>query len=192
MDDLWTEALAEAYSAAPESAIVLPTIELTHSSFVDDENNPIAIRMVRDPGQLIEASDTGPDIRGHMLTLEDDAPFQPGQSVIFQSVMFDFDLPEQSDSKVTGMSISFDNVTKIINPYMDKAVKERSPMQLIYREYLADDPTTPQLVIRNLSIKKVSSDIFKVQADADFMNFINTKFPNKEYRPEEYQGLAQS
>jgi hypothetical protein len=187
--DIWSEALEEAYAAAPASDVVLATIELRHATFVDDEDNPVAIRMVADPGELIEARDDGPDIRGHMLTLESSAPMNPGEEVLFQSVMFKFKLPEQSDSKVTGMQIEFDNVTRIMSDHLDNAVKERSTMALIYREYLADDTSEPQLVISNLSIKNVSSNLWRVTASADFMDFINKKFPNKDYRPEEFPGL---
>ena len=188
--DIWTQALEEAYAAAPASDVVLATIELRHSTFTDEAHNPIAIRMVQDYGVLLEERDDGPDIRGHLLTLEASAPMNPGAEVIFQSVMFKFTLPEQSDSKVSGMQIEFDNVTRIMSDYLDKAVQSRSTMSLIYREYLADDTTQPQLVIGNLSIKNVSSNLWRVTATADFLDFINKKFPNKEYRPEDYPGLA--
>lgn len=187
--DIYSEALEEAYAAAPASAVILSTIELRHSTFTDENDNPIAIRMVQDPGNLIEARDDGPDIRGHYLTLEDNAPLNPGESVLFQSVMFEFTLPGQSDGKVEGMQISFDNVTRIIAPYLDKAVKVKATMELIYREYLVDDVTIPQLIIPNLSIKSVTSNIFRVVGQADFLDLINEKFPDKEYRPEEFPGL---
>jgi hypothetical protein len=188
--DIYSEALEEAYVSAPSSTAILPTIELQHVSFTDDNNNPIAIRMVADPGVLIEERDDGPDIKGLMLTLEANASMNPSQSVLFQSVMFEFTLPEQSDSKVSGMQIKLDNVTKIVSKYLDKAVKQRSAMKLIYREYLSVDSTRPQVVIRNLSIKSATSNVFNVTAQADFLNLLNKKFPDKEYRPEEFQGLA--
>lgn len=188
--DIWTQALEEAYAAAPASDVVLATIELRHSTFADSENNLIAIRMVQDPGIIIEERDDGPDIRGHMLTLEASAPMDASQEVLFQSVMFKFTLPEQSESRVTGMQIEFDNVSRIMSKYLDNAIKVRATMSLIYREYLADDPSMPQLVIGNLSIKSVSSNIWRVTAQADFLDFINKKFPNKDYRPEEFPGLV--
>lgn len=188
--DIWTEALEEAYASAPQDAVILSTIELRHASFTDEADNPIAIRMLRDPGELIEERDDGPDIRGMMLTLEDNAPMNAGESVLFQSVMFQFSLPEQSDSKVSGMVISFDNVTRIIAPYLDKAIKMRSTMEMTYREYLVEDKTLPQMIIPNLSIKSTTSNIFQVTCQADFLNLINLKFPSIEYRPEEFSGLA--
>lgn len=191
-DDIWTEALEEAYAAAPASAIVLSTIELRHDTFTDQDGNLIAIRMLRDPGNLLEAKDDSPDIRGLYLTIEDSASFQPGESVIFQSVMFNFTLPEQSDSQISGMQFELDNVTKLVSGYLDKAVKTRSAMVMVYREYLADDVTIPQMVINNLSVKTVTSTIFKVTANADFLDFINKKFPNKEYKPDDYPGLVNS
>lgn len=190
--DIWTEALEEAYAAAPASDVVIATIELRHSTFRDDEGNAFAIRMCQDPGTLIEARDDGPDIRGLMLGLEANAPMQAGETVIFQSVMFEFTLPDQSDSEIGGMQIELDNVTKLVSQYLDAAVKERSTMQLIYREYLADEPSQPQLILSQLSIKSITSTVFRVTADASFLDFINKKFPNKEYRPEEFPGLVQS
>lgn len=187
--DIWSQSLKEAYAAAPSTSVILNTIELHHESFlVGGVVTPI--RMVADPGELISTLDDGPDIRGLYLKLESTAPVNPSATVLFQSVMFKFKLPEQTDSRLGTMQIVLDNVTHLVSDKLDKAVTYRSPMTLIYREYLADTPTTPQVVIPNLSIKSVNSTILAVTATANFMNFIDKKFPNKEYRPDDFPGLS--
>jgi hypothetical protein len=186
----WEEALREAYNAAPLSAVVLPTIELRHASFIDNDNQPFAIRFVRDYGTLIEEGvDGAPAIYGWYLKLEPDAPMQANQTVMFQSCMFDFRLPEQLESKTTGIELSFDNVTALVSSYLDRAIQYKSTMALIYREYLADTPNVVQLKMDNLSIKSISANIFKVTASASYIDLINKKFPNKLYRVDEYPGL---
>ena len=47
-DTTLSQALKEAYASAPSEVILLHTLELRHPSFVDDNGNPTAIRVVRD------------------------------------------------------------------------------------------------------------------------------------------------
>lgn len=190
MADPWGDALQEAYVAAPASKIVLATIELRHDTFVDTLGVPYAIRMVRDHGQLLqEVEGGGPDIYGHFLKLESDAPMNPGAVVIFQAVMFDITLPEQSDSQVGNMTLTIDNATKMISKTLDAAVRIRASMQMTYREYLSDDLNTVQLKIGNLSIKSVTSNVFRITATAQFNDLVNKKYPGFVYRPKDFPGL---
>ena len=43
-----SQAIKEAYAAAPSDVVILHTLELRHPAFKDDEGQPTAIRVVRD------------------------------------------------------------------------------------------------------------------------------------------------
>ena len=47
-----SEALREAYASAPSDVVILHTLELRHPSFIDDDGDSIAIRVVRDNQDL--------------------------------------------------------------------------------------------------------------------------------------------
>lgn len=188
-DSLWSEALEEAYASNPSDEVILHTLEFRHPSFVDDEGEPTAVRVVMDPGELLEAGD--PDIYGLELTLEADAPMNAGETVKFVSCMFDFSLPGQPDGALPEVEVSLDNVTREISAYLDAAVGERATLELTYREYLASDRTQPQFLINGLSLSRVRSNVFRVVGTASFVDLLNKSFPAKLYRPNEFRGLQQ-
>lgn len=188
MPDLYSQALKEAYANAMPGQVILQTVELQHDTFVDDDNNPIGIRMVRDPGQQLDIIN---DIWGWNLTLESDATLNAGESVTFVSCMFTLGLPEQNATQISEVQLDLDNVTAQVSRYLEKAVTVRSTMALIYREYLVTDLTMPQFILRGLSIKEVESNITRVKGAGQFLDLVNQAFPNKLYRPEEYPGLIQ-
>jgi hypothetical protein len=72
-----TEALAEVYASNPQGEVVLTTLELRHSSFIDEAGNPAPIRVVADYSDLV-------------AKLERDAPLNAGQNVTFTAVAFQF------------------------------------------------------------------------------------------------------
>ena len=56
---LLSEALREAYASAPSDVVILHTLELRHPSFLDDDGQPIAIRVVRDNQDLTARLEAG-------------------------------------------------------------------------------------------------------------------------------------
>lgn len=190
LDGLWGEALEEAYASAPTDEVVLHTLELRHPSFTDAEGNPSAVRLVRDPGTLLETIDDV-EVYGLRLRLEDDAPMNAGEFVTFVSCMFDFSLPGQAEGSLPEVEVSLDNVTREVSGYLDTAVGERATLELTYREFLASDKGTPQFILSGLSLSRVRSTVFRVSGSASFVDLLNSSFPKKLYRPSEFRGLMQ-
>lgn len=180
--ELWSEAMMEAVTLAPSSDVILHTLELRHPSFA-----PQAIRCVLDHGDLQIAGD--PDIYGHMLTLESDAPLDPGASVLFVGCMFDMAPPAQQDNPPT-IEISIDNVTQIITEQLDAAIGTLAPIEVTYREYLHSDHTQPQYILSGGVMQSVVSTLNRVRGSIVFTDFINKNFPAKLYQPVEYVGLG--
>lgn len=176
------EALAEAYASASSDDVILHTIEIRHPTF----DTPA--RMVCDFGELLD--DGEPRIFGHMLTLEDDAPADAGESVMFIACMFEFALPTQQEGSLPEIDLSFDNVTQMVSDRLDAAVLERAPVEVTYREYLASDVTRPVSVLTGLTISRTKADASRVTAKASFPTLINSNYPGKLYRAHEFRGLT--
>lgn len=186
-DDIWEQALQEAYASAPVEETILYTLELRHPSFLNDDDVVTPIRLVRDYGILLEEGD--PDVYGWNLFLESDAPVNGGEEVRFYSLMFDFELPAQQEGSLPTIDIQIDNVTRELSQYLDEAVKLDSPIELTYREYLLSTKEEPQFVLNGMTIQTVKSTVFNVTISASFADLINRNFPGKIYRPEEFRGL---
>lgn len=183
MSDPWSDAIAEAYASAPLDDVILPTLELRHPNLVEP------IRIVADLGEIIGEADDQP-VFGHMLTLEADAPINPGASVKFIACGFDFSLPSQQEGQIPTVQIAVDNVAYLISPQLDTLIGTRAKLEVIYREYLASDPATPQFILSGLSMTNVSSDLNQLTGTASFADLVNRNFPGKVYRPSEYPGLV--
>src|SRR5262245_35364830 len=184
IDNLWTTAMQEAITLAPSDDVILHTIELripTASSGL------VVVRCVLDHGGLLE--DGNPPIYGHVLTLENDAPVDAGQSVTFVACMFDMALPEQKDTPPS-IEITVDNVTQVISPYLDDAVGQDAAIEVTYREYLLSDPTQPQYLLPTGMLQKVVSTLTRIKATVVFTDLVNSNFPSLVYQPTDYVSLT--
>lgn len=165
-------ALQEAYASAPVSAVVLHTLEIRHP----DISPPI--RVVRDHADFT-------------ATLESDAPANPGESVTFTALAFEFTLPEVSKATSPEIEISLDNVSGVLMGYLDTAAQSASMIEITYRPYLSTDTSGPQMdPPLTLVVRKVTADVFRVRAMAGFADLSNRKFPNQVYDTAVFPGLS--
>lgn len=181
-DDIWAEALQEAYASAPVDEMILSTLEIRHQSI-----DGTAIRVVLDNGERYTID--GEEFWGHFLTLEADAPIQANQSVLFQACQFSLQLPDQREGSLPTLEIELDNVTRQIMQYMDDAIGQKAPMEVSYREYLLTDKVKPHFIISGMTMKSVRTTPTKVVGSAQFSDMINRSFPGKVYRPSEFRSL---
>jgi hypothetical protein len=112
-----SEAIKEAYASAPSEQIILHTLELRHPAFVDDAGETVAIRVVRDTGDL-------------WARLESQAPLQAGERVQFVAMGFELDLPPVDTMPVPEITVTLDNVSREIV----KLEKEMSQVQTQYKD----------------------------------------------------------
>jgi len=174
-----SEALKEAYASAPSDKTILHTLEFRHDSFVDESNNPTAVRVVLDHEDLT-------------ATLEASAPMNPSEAVLFQRAHFDFALPEQSDNAaLPEIIISVDNATRLLMPYLDQAIEGGGAIEVTYRAFLSDDLTGPETdPPLTLTITQVDVNLSTVEARATFGDFANRRFPGIDYDAATWPGLA--
>lgn len=175
----YSAALAQAYATAPEDEIVLDTLELLHPTFVDDEGNPIPVRVVNDHDDLV-------------CTLEDTAPLNPGEEVTFKAGRFVFQRPPETESAaLPEVQVKVDNVSKYLTPFLDKAKESLDPITLIWRPYCTSDLGGPHMnPPMMLSLRGVSVTMTSVQGRAGFADIGNRRFPAIEYVGRNFPGLV--
>lgn len=186
LENLYSRAIKEAYTLGSADDVILTTLELRHPTFLTD-GEPDAVRLVSDYGTLLQSD---PEIRGHLLRLEADAPWNAGEMVTFVACMFELTLAPQDTGGRPLIQISIDNVASEVCRHLDAAIEVQSPIELTLREYLASDPEAPQHVTGNARISRVSSTLQRVTATAGYADLLNAPFPKKVYRPNEFASLA--
>ena len=166
------DALKEAYASAPADEVILHTLEIRHSSFTQP------IRVVRDHNDFT-------------ARLESDAPLDPGETVTFIGMAFDFILPEVTKSSSPEIEVSLDGVSGEIVAYLDAAAQTAELIEITYRPYLASDPSGPTMdPPLTLYIRSVTADVFRCRARAGYANLANRKFPSEVYDVERFPGLS--
>jgi hypothetical protein len=173
----WTAAWEEAEASNPPGVDIYHTLELLHPAFVDD-GTPFSIRCV---------NGTPND---QTFTLEDGAPLDGGEAVVFKAIPFEDDPPEFSEGQTPTCKISVDNVGEEVVPYLEEAVQTRADLQAIYRQYRSDDTTGPCYGPIQFVVKKVTLKSTRLEGQAQLKNLSNYKFPNKVFTYDEFPGLA--
>lgn len=172
------DALAEAYASAPHQEIIYWTLEIRHSSFLDDEGNPVAIRLVRDEEDL-------------MARLEPDAPLNAGEEVEFINCPWEFTLPKVEEGAAPEAKLGISNVTRYITPYLENGVSQLTALEITLRPYLLSDLSGPQMdPVLTLVLTKVSVDAFSVSGTAGADDMVNYPFPGDTYNTSRFRNLA--
>lgn len=167
-----------AYASAPETDVLLDTLEFRHSSFVT-AGLPYAVRAVNDNDVLT-------------ATLEDDAPLNAGEAVDFMPLRFGLTRPSETDSgSMPELEITLDNAARVLMPYLDAVKESRDPIEITWRPYLVSDLSAPHMVpVLTLYMTSVSLNMSQVVARAGFGNMVNRRFPALEYLASKHPGLT--
>lgn len=183
MPDPWTEALAEAYAAAPADEYVISTLELIHPAFVDDEGAADSVRVALDG-------------RDWLLELEENAPLFAGEVKLFEALAMQITLPEQTESNLGSLNMALDNVPRTIWPKLQAAARVRASAMVIYREWVAVKSGTdyavsgpPDMVIDQLTMRMVTATQLRLEGKAGFVDLLNKSFPRKIFDQETFPGL---
>lgn len=176
-DTALTQAIKEAYAAAPSDVVILHTLELRHSAFVDQLGNPTSIRVVLDHVDLT-------------AKLEADAPVDPSTFVTFVAYAFSLELPAVEKTGNPEVSVVIDDVSQEIKANIEVANAGTEKIELTYRPYLSTDLNGPQMnPPLHLVITNIKADLFKITARASFGDDENRQFPADNYTAERFPGL---
>lgn len=178
-NDRLNDALKQTYASAPAHAIELNTLELRHPAFRDDDGNNVPLRVVA-------------NTEGFYGTLEDDAPVNAGEKVLFSAVAFELGLPEISPQGVPEVSVSIDNVSGEIWGQIREATKTNAKTELTYRPFLAHDSDTPQVSTPlTLTVNSASVSVETITFKASVADIANKAFPRAVYSAQKYPALVQ-
>ncbi len=165
-DSTLSQAIKEAYAAAPVNVAIYHTLEINHPAFTQP------IYVVRDYADL-------------------NANLENGTPVTFVRFAFDLVKPEVSTTGVPQCTFEIDNVSREILANIQLAMTSTSPITITYREYISSDLTAPQNnPPLTMQLSNIKADVFRVRAVATFGDVNNKRFPNEEYTADRFPGLV--
>lgn len=160
------DAIKEAFAVAPATKVILYTLEIRQEG-------------VQDPIYLVRS------LRAI------DAYDEDGVLHSFEPVGFDFSLPPSSDEGYQHLNIAIDNVGRRVINFIEAARASAEPVKVIFRPYMSDDLTTPQMnPPLVLYLKDVSVTAAQVVGRATFADIVNKKFPSLLYIRERFPSLG--
>jgi hypothetical protein len=168
--DAWDEALKEAYASKRADAIILHTLQFDHPEF--KENGVVTpVYVVSQPQDF------------QLPLVEGEDP------VTFQRSAFRFTQGKQ-DGREVSCEIAVDNVTRLLQPKLQAAVKVRATLWCTYRQYISTDTSGPKFKISGLWIHNVQTTPTGVRGTAKLFNAHNRKFPDLIYELSEFKALS--
>lgn len=168
-----TPAQKEAYARANSSLIHLPSLEFRHPTFISP------LRIV----------DYDADID---LPLEDDAPIDGGESMLFIATRFEVQPPDIDDQVDSVTTFRIDGVSGVVQTLLANANKSNVPIEGTLRFYsynvktgVVDGPVgIIHQQVRNVSVVKAS-----VAVALGYQNSANKTFPSQLYTSYSNPGL---
>lgn len=175
----FSQAYAEAIAVAPISRVMLPTYELRHPSFVDDNGALFAVRIVNDHADLT-------------ATLEATAPVNAGAAVLFTAMPVEVSGPDEtSDGQAPAITFAIDGVSQLLVKQLDYALSTLYPVTVTERIYASDDLSGPAVTpVLTMTLRDVVVNETRVTARAVFYDPSNRGFPKQEYTQQQYPGLS--
>lgn len=172
MVDYLSAEMEAAYASGDVDVDHLHTIEISHPEFDD-------------PVRLVANSDD--DITA---TLEDDAPYDAGESVTFSAVSFSLVEPGfDEEGQPTPARVSIDNVSGQIAAIMKHTRAGSHPIGVTYRVYRSDGLTAPGQVIRGLELTEVEITARTASGSLTFPEKATQNFPRQVYDIDRFPGL---
>lgn len=151
-----TDAIKEAYTLAPSTKVILETLEIRQEGVQ-------TFFIVRSRRTITALDENG-----------DPHDFQP--------CGFQLTLPPATEEGFQSLNIAIDNINRQVSDFIYAARSTVEPIKIIYRPYLSDDLTRPQMdPPLVLYLKDVQISSTQVTGKATFMDIVNKKFPNQLY-----------
>lgn len=161
-----TEAIKEAFAVAPAHQVILDTIEIRQAG-------------IQNPIYLVKS-------RRALVALDENEVERT-----FEPCGFQFSLPPSNEEGFQSLNVSVDNVSRRLKDFINTAKSSPVPVEAIYRPYLSDDLSRPQMVPPLvLYLKDLKVTTLQVTGRATFMDVVNKKFPGQLYTRERFPSLG--
>jgi len=178
LDPTLNAAITEACASAPGDIVILHTLELRHPDFKDDNDQPIAVRLVRDHQDLT-------------VKLEGTTPLNADEYVTFIAMGFDLELSSVDTSPVPEITVTIDNVSRELIKHLDAAAESAEKIEITYRPYLSNDLSEPQMDLPiTLILSEVEADVSHVVGRTRMLDIGNKSFPSETYTATHFPGLT--
>lgn len=129
--------------------------------------------------------------KAYVLTLEATAPVEPSVPVTFTACPFDIKRPKKGDKGHQTITIVIPNVDRRLTGQMDRARAVGGPITCYWRTYSYSQQNAPILnPPPRFEIKIGQINVFEVQLQATFFDFLNEQFPRKRYTSSFAPGLT--
>jgi hypothetical protein len=199
-DPALSQAIREAYAAAPSEVVILHTLEIRHPGFIEPirvvRNFPDRQSWIALGGAAIQAvlDAMAPEDRemvGLVARLEGSAPADAGQLVPFIALAFDLELPPVENVPVPEAVLTIDNVGREITDALEAAATSQHRIEVTYRPYLSTDIEGPQMdPPLTLTLSDARASPLKVTGRVRMLDFGNKAFPSAVYTAKTFPGLA--
>lgn len=160
-------------ASAPDGVLMLHTLEFRHSTF----SQPLRVVL---------------DYTDATLTLEADAPADPGAAVLFVGYNFQVTLPPIEDSATPELSVVIANVSREILRNLLLAAVIPEAVEVSYRLYLSNATGEPQMDPFHVAIRSAHATVMSVEIKAGFGDDANKQFPAEKYTARRFPGLART
>ena len=171
MVDFWTPEYAINIASNPKTDVQLVTVELLHPAF--------GAQSVRVVNQLEDKT----------LRLEPGAPLNGGQDVVFKAVPFEIEWPGFEEGRPVEAVLRVDNIGREVSRYLDQAETMNATLTVIFRVYLASDPTTVAYGPFRMVMREITETGSSIEGRVTLANPQNLKFLRKVYSAQEYPSL---
>lgn len=156
MSELLTQAIQEAYATAKTPSAIIYTVELTHSSWVDD-------LLITNCGEDFNAFD------------------ENGIYKTWVNTAFSLSRTNKDEQGRVSTSIILDNTDLIIKSLVDQALSINEYPIMTFRVYLSTDITQPAEFPLVLRVESSTSTVNQIKLDCQNEDDINQQFPRPEY-----------
>lgn len=181
MDDLFDDALKEAYSYASTTDVILETLEVRHPAIIDENLQNVPIRIVRNSQDII-------------AMLEDDAPVNPSTLVTFKGFWFDIQLPAIEPGIASELIVTVDDVAspfaagRRFSNHISDATRAGGAIALTHRTFLSSDlGGGPKMRAMHFEADAFDASGGRITARASFApNTEQRVFPFVQYNPDAF------
>lgn len=175
----YSEACREALITANNREVVFDTIELHHPLFIDDNGQPMAVRLLIGHDNIV-------------AKLESSAWLNPGEMVTFYGADFEITWPEVAEGAMPQITLRSQNIDRELVKHIEQAAQGYDPITMFARPYMLSNlgkgpEVDPPYMFE---MANVTVDVFVVSGTATLEDVHNFPFPNKTYRPEIFKGLV--